>query len=173
MTRSERREPAVLSALAGWQPRNWAVALASALLAATLVAVPTDLVDTPLFSREIPPTWWSYPTLAVTALLAGLLVGTYVDVSAARASDRSEPTGRASRSGGLGGILTFFAVGCPVCNKLVLLALGASGALQYFEPIQPLLAVGSVALLGWALRQRLQNANACPSTPRAAEPEQR
>jgi hypothetical protein len=64
--------------------------------------------------------------------------------------------------GGAGGLLTFFAVGCPVCNKVVLLALGTSGALTYFEPVQPLLSVGAIALLGWALARRLTYQATCP-----------
>ena len=43
------------------------------------------------------------------------------------------------------------AVGCPVCNKLVLLALGASGAVSWFAPIQPFLAIASVVLMAVAM----------------------
>ena len=48
-------------------------------------------------------------------------------------------------------LLAFLAVGCPLCNKVVVLLLGASGALTYFEPIQPLWREQSV--------QRLHSAN--------------
>ncbi|MFP5368480.1 MAG: hypothetical protein ACLGIS_16910, partial [Actinomycetes bacterium] len=61
-----------------------------------------------------------------------------------------------------GAIVSFFAVGCPVCNKLVLLALGTSGAMQYFEPIQPLLAALSIALLLWAFVKRATSEDRCP-----------
>ncbi len=135
---------------------------AAALGCVVLIGVPIDLIETPLFSRAVPPNWWSYPVLAVSALLAGLLVATYVN----------GPTGPGPRHddrwGSFGGALTFFAVGCPVCNKVVLLALGASGALRYFGPLQPLLALGSVALLAWALHQRLRNTNSCPLPPQPA-----
>jgi len=67
-----------------------------------------------------------------------------------------------TRRGGIAGLLSFFAVGCPVCNKLVIVALGTTGALQWFEPVQPVLAVASIVLLGWALRSRLRSASACP-----------
>ncbi|GGC67284.1 hypothetical protein [Hoyosella rhizosphaerae] len=43
-----------------------------------------------------------------------------------------------------------FAVGCPVCNKLILLAIGTSGALSVWAPIQPILAVVAVLALGIA-----------------------
>ena len=58
-------------------------------------------------------------------------------------------------------MLTLFAVGCPVCNKVVLLALGSSGALAWFEPIQPLLQLAAIGLLVWALLTRLNKAAVC------------
>ena len=69
---------------------------------------------------------------------------------------------RTARRGGLGGLLSFFAVGCPVCNKIVLLAVGTVGARRWFEPIQPYLAVLSIVLLVVALRARLRGLVACP-----------
>jgi hypothetical protein len=47
-------------------------------------------------------------------------------------------------------------VGCPVCNKLVVLLLGAGGALSYFAPLQPVLGMVSLALLAYALCTRLR-----------------
>jgi hypothetical protein len=48
-----------------------------------------------------------------------------------------------------------------VCNKLVLIALGASGAMTWFAPVQPFLAVASVVLMAAALRIRLKNQVSC------------
>lgn len=142
-----------------WPARRWWVAAASAVVFAVLLAVPTDLIDTPLFWREIPPTWWAWPSVVVSATLAGLLTATYVapiDDGVADAADA------APRRGGIGGgLLTFFAVGCPVCNKLVLLALGTSGALTWFEPLQPVLQIAAIGLLGWALQKRLRGERMC------------
>jgi hypothetical protein len=142
-----------------WAPRRWLVAGAVAVAYVGVVGVPTDLIDTPLFWREIPPTWWSWPSLLLTALLVGLLASTYVAVPHGLAT-RDED--RPRRGGTAGAALTFFAVGCPVCNKLVLLALGSSGAMTYFEPAQPFLQAAAIALLGWALRARLRGERACP-----------
>jgi len=55
-----------------------------------------------------------------------------------------------------------FAVGCPVCNKLVVLALGAGGALTYFAPVQPVMALLTLGLLLYALRARLAGEKSCP-----------
>ncbi len=127
--------------------------MAASLVAALVVGLPTDVIPNPVFGRPVPVTWWSPVVLAVSAVLSGMLVATYV----------RQPSGvdRPARAGGLGGALAFFAVGCPVCNKLVVVALGASGALRWFEPIQPFLAGASIALLAVALRARLRGELAC------------
>lgn len=143
-------------ALRRWPARRWIAAAGLGSATALLVAVPTDLIDTPLFSREIPPTAWAWPVLLLTAALSGLLGATYLARTATPARQRNGPVGAA------GALLSFFAVGCPVCNKLVLLALGTSGALQYFTPVQPYLAAGSVVLLSWALWRRLSTEDRCP-----------
>jgi protein-disulfide isomerase len=98
-------------------------------------------------------------------VLAGLLTATYVATPAPTGTGMEAPT----RRGLVGGIFTFFAVGCPVCNKLVLLALGTSGAMTWFEPVQPVLQLLAMALLVWALRARLRGENSCavPSAGRA------
>lgn len=159
MTRSNTLIPA----LAQWPARRWLAAAAAAAVTYLVVAVPTDLIDTPVFSREVPPTWWSFPVLGVTAVLTGLLLATYVarEPAAAAGSSGEEPDTK-GRFGAAGTIVSFFAVGCPVCNKLVLLALGTSGAMQYFEPIQPVLAALSIALLVWAFVKRATSEDRCP-----------
>lgn len=144
-----------VAVLRTWAARQWLSAVGSAVAFGLLVAIPTDLIDTAVFSREIPPTWWSWPALTLSAALTGLLVGTYVNPVQPNDHD-------ARRGGWIGGLLTFFAVGCPVCNKIVLVLLGTSGALTWFEPVQPVLQLAAVVLLGWALRARLRGAGACP-----------
>jgi len=66
-----------------------------------------------------------------------------------------------------GGLLSVFAIGCPVCNKLVVLAIGASGALRWFAPVQQILATVSLGMLGAALWTRLGTEVACPTVPSA------
>lgn len=66
-----------------------------------------------------------------------------------------------SRKTFAGGMLSLFAVGCPIWNKLVVMAMGVSGALTWFAPPPPLLAVGSLGLLAYALWARRRTALAC------------
>ncbi|WP_217251222.1 hypothetical protein [Streptomyces sp. AC602_WCS936] len=148
------------AALVSWRPAQWAAAGAGAVLTAVVVGVPTAVVPSPFFSRTVPVQWWNYPVLAATAVLAGLVLATFVRPPGALATPRTDGPG--SRLGPLGGVLSFLAVGCPVCNKVVLLLLGSSGALTYWAPLQPVVAVASLALLAEAALRRLSTAEACP-----------
>lgn len=69
---------AASAVLLAWPARRWVVALAATAVLVLVVAVPTDLVDTPVFGREIPPTWWAWLALLASSLLGGLLTATYV-----------------------------------------------------------------------------------------------
>jgi len=121
-------------------PRLWVKALALSVLVGVAMAVPTRLVPNELFTRMTPTRPQDYVFLVVSSLLLGLNLAIFpLGAIAARAS-----------TGGLG---TVFAVGCPVCNKLVVALIGVSGALTYFAPLQPILAAGSILLLVLTLRR--------------------
>ncbi|MEU5976914.1 hypothetical protein [Streptomyces sp. NPDC047315] len=145
-----------LMGLGAWRPRQWAVAVVVAVLAAAVIGVPTGVVPSSLYTRMTPVVWWNYPVWAGSSILMGLLVATY----AGGPTPRTAPRPRGARAIAAG-VLSVFAVGCPVCNKLVVLALGMSGAMTYWAPAQPVLAVISLALLAHALVRRLRTANAC------------
>ena len=149
-----------------WPLRRWGVAGLTAVATVLLIGIPTALIPTPVFGRAVPPTAWAWPVLVVTAVLSGLITATYV-VAPVRAETTS------SRRGAVGGFLSYLAVGCPVCNKIALLALGASGAIRWFAPVQPFLAVAGIGLLGYALRRRLQGERSCPVSPAARVPDAR
>lgn len=145
----------LLHDLKGWPARRWWFAAGTSITTFLFIALPTDLIDTPMFGRDVPPTPWSRTALAISSVLAGLVAATYV------ATPDSAPRAREGRLGAAGGMVTFFAVGCPVCNKLVLLALGYSGAIKFFGPLQPYLAVGAIVLLGWAFVGRVRREKSC------------
>lgn len=134
--------------LRGWV---WWRSAAVGLATAALVGVPTDVIDTPLFTRMTPVRGWEYPLLVATTLLAAIWAGLPGRVG-----------GVAGVSGS--GVLGTLAAGCPVCNKLVVALLGVSGAFGIWAPIQPLLAIVSVLALGAAvvLRWRRAAPDSCP-----------
>ncbi len=154
------RPPSVrlaLESMRAWTARRWAVAIVVSAVAALLMGVPTGIVRTSLYTRMTPVTWWDYPVWAISALLVGLTAATYLRGAATGGAvpDRSRRALGAS-------VLSTFAIGCPICNKLVVGLIGASGALSYWAPLQPVLGVLSITLLATGLYVRLRGAVACP-----------
>lgn len=125
-------------------------ALAGGVVAALAIGIPTDVVANPWFTRMTPVRTLDVVLLVVTSVLLGLLASTFV----------ARPSGEAGRAAG-GGLLTALAVGCPVCNKLVVALLGVTGATTWFAPAQPILGVAGAGLAAWALALRLRPAAAC------------
>lgn len=120
---------------------------AGTLVYLLVIGLVTAIIPNPLFERMTPVTPSNVVFWVLPALLAGPLMASYL--AGSRTCDTSNPSLA-------GGVLSFLAVGCPLCNKVVVLLLGASGALTYFEPLQPLLGVASVLLLGYAVWLRLR-----------------
>lgn len=137
----------------GW--RYVAVAPLAAGLAALALAVPAAIIDNPLFTRMTPVEPEQYVFWVATSLLGGALVATYL-LPELRQGIATVGVGS--------GLLGLFAVGCPICNKLVVSLIGVSGALNYFAPVQPLIGLAAVGLSAWALGIRL-HALADPSCP--------
>lgn len=152
----------MVAALSRWSARRWVAATLGAIGSGLLIALVTAMIDNPVFGRAVPTTWWAWPVLAISSVLSGLLLASYVRDPGVTVDEH------VTRSGGVGGLLTVFAVGCPVCNKLVLLALGSAGAMQWFAPVQPFLGIAALALLAWGLRTRLRGEVACPVTAAVA-----
>lgn len=147
--------PNCFTALLLWSPKRWFTAISTALVTGIIIALPSAIIENPIFGREVAVTPWSIPVLVITSILSGLILATYVR------NDESVDEERSIKIGGAGAFLSFLAVGCPVCNKIALIALGYSGALQYFAPVQPYLAFAGLVLLGYALRKRLNGELMC------------
>lgn len=125
--------------------RRFAVtALAATVVAALVIAIPTVLVPNSLFVRMVEAGWWTYAVWLAAAPLLGISIALH--------RRRPCPVGRTAA----GSLATVLAVGCPSCNALVVGALGASGALTYFAPVQPLFGVAGLVLLLAALRAQLR-----------------
>ena len=132
-----------------------------AAVAAVVIAIPSDLIDTPIFGRPVAARWIDYVILAVTSALIGLIFAIRPE-----RSDSAELVAATERQGTRtlwGGFVSFLAVGCPVCNQAVVALVGVSGALSWWAPVQPF-----VGLLAVALAASTPCANA--STPTASPP---
>lgn len=167
-------------ALRTWNTRQWRFAALASLAFGLLIGIVTVLIPNPWFARDIAPVWWNYPVWVATSILTGMLLTTYLRPAAAsqdeapadQQADMDRVEKRSSAMGIAGGALAWFAVGCPVCNKIALLALGYSGAITWFAPVQPFLALAAMLFTGVALLWRLRGQVACPMpAQQARQPE--
>lgn len=147
----------MISALRLWPLRAWTIALVSFVATLVVSGIPTGIVPSTLYHRMTPVLWWNYPIWIVSALLLGLLAGSYF-------SGMPLPPKDPGRHGVWGEFISFIAIGCPICNKIVVALLGVSGALSYFAPLQPILGIMGVALLVWTVWLRLRNQTTCTSS---------
>lgn len=131
---------------------TWLRAGAFGALTALAIAIPSRLVPNTFFSRMTPTRPLDYVFLLASSALLGLIL--------ALRSAGAGAVGTGATAGGLG---TFLAVGCPVCNKLVVALLGTGGALSFFAPLQPFIGLAAMGVLGLGLRRQLTalGASAC------------
>jgi hypothetical protein len=134
-------------------------ALLAGISTALVIGIPTVLIPNPWFARMEPVRPQDYLFLAITVVLTATLAASYALPAACPLQEGKLAAG---------GFLSFIAVGCPVCNKVVVLALGASGAMSYFAPVQPFIALVSTALLGYAILLRYRAIRAARLTPAPA-----
>lgn len=142
--------------LAELPPKTWLRAIPIAAIAAVVIAIPSDLIDNPVFGRPIASKSIDYVLLAITAGLIGVILAIRPEPSALTERQETRTI--------VGGFVSFLAVGCPVCNQLVVALVGTSGALGWWAPVQPIVGLVAIALLLYTLRMRLRTyrLTACP-----------
>ena len=144
---------------------TWPRAVVFAGIAAVLIAVPADLIDTPIFGRPVEVRWIDYVILAVTSALIGLIFAIRPQPAEPAMSEELAVTvDRQGTRTVWGGFVSFLAVGCPVCNQAVVALVGVSGAMSWWAPVQPVIGLLAVGLLLYTLRKRLNTykLSACP-----------
>ena len=98
----------------------------------------TALWENPLFIRMVPAGTAEISLLAAQSILLGLYF--------------SIPRGScATRQAGVGSVLTFLGIACPVCNKILLFVFGSELLLIYFEPFRVYVALAGFLLTGLAV----------------------
>lgn len=129
-----------------WKALASSAAMGLAVL--LLVGIPSGVIPNPFFVRPLEARPTDFIFLGVITALAVALGATY------GVPKRCSPQDSKALGSGL---LLFIGIGCPVCNKVVLALAGASGALTYFEPIQPLFSLAAIAVMGVALALRVRD----------------
>lgn len=124
-----------------FSPKAWIITTLAAAIGLLVVGLPTAIYENPFFVRMTPVRAQDYVIWVVSSVFIGWIVGSYF------AGESKTGEGKILS----GGVLSVLAVGCPICNKPVVMLLGTSGALTFFAPIQLYIGVASVFLLGWTL----------------------
>jgi hypothetical protein len=146
---TELSEPRIAATV----PVPWArfalLSAGSSAAYALVVGAVTAIIPSPWTDRILPVNAWNLASLILPALLFGPLAAGYL-----------VPWPTACRVGGRAGLgagLSWFAASCPACNKIVILAVGMSGATGFVRTAQPVIGLISVLLLGFALRTRVKS----------------
>jgi hypothetical protein len=149
-------------------------ALAWTIASGLAFGLVTAIIPNPVFGRSVAPEPFAIWTWILSAPLMGLVMATYtspapsspirlvtLEPAVAATAER-----RSTTLGSVAGIGAFLAIGCPVCNKVALVLLGASGAMSVYAPIQPFIGAASLLLLAatvaWRLRLRARG-GVCPA----------
>ena len=133
-----------------------AVAIGYAAGTFLLLGTVAALWKNPLFIRMMPPTGFEIALL----LAQSVLVGAYLATPAPACS---------SRAAGVGNVLSFLGIACPICNKLLVLTLGPALLMQYFEPIRLYVGLIGVGLIAFALWRKAGWIRSRPATTTDAD----
>lgn len=155
--------------LLGWSAVWTLVSLAA-------FGVTAAIIPNPIFGRGTPPEAFAIAVWLASAPLMGVVMATYFAPALATGPVPLKPSVRRDGTtlGTLGGFAAFLAIGCPTCNKIALVLLGAGGATSIFGPIQPVIGAVSLALLAgtlvWRLRLRARGGTCAVPRSRAVQP---
>ena len=137
-----RRNIETLAAgLSMFTPKAWFMTTLAATIGLAAIGLTTAIFENWFFVRMTPVRAQDYVIWILSSVLIGLIVGTYFVANSTSGDGKIVS----------GGVLSVLAVGCPTCNKLVVLLLGTTGALTFFAPLQLYIGIASVLLLGWTL----------------------
>ncbi|MEO8898087.1 MAG: hypothetical protein ABI473_05255 [Candidatus Dormibacter sp.] len=153
--------PGTFVQLRWWSGRQRALAASVAVVTFVLIGEVGQTLPNTAHGRVYPVEWWNYLTLVMSAVLLGLIAGTFV----VRAGRRIA----AGAGGGAVGTIAAIAMACPVCSPLAIPLLGTGGALTFLTPHRALISLASVLLLAVTLLLRLRASTRCavvaPASP--------
>jgi len=140
--------------------KAWGITSLTAAIGLFVIGLPTAIYENPFFVRMTPVRAQDYVIWIISSVLVGLIVGSHFVASSTSGDGKIIS----------GGVLSVLAVGCPTCNKLVVLLLGTTGALTFFAPLQLYIGIASVLLLGWTLLLRAKAlTDTCSVSPVTAQ----
>lgn len=129
-------------------PRMIAYGLGAGIATFLVLAITTTIIPNPIFPREEAVRMVDYIILGGVTILAAALGATYAIPKTCSLQRNTLFSG---------GILSFLAIGCPVCNVAVVALIGTGGALAWFAPVQPILGLAAIGMLLFALVMQIRD----------------
>lgn len=129
-------------------PRMIAYGLGAGIATFLVLAITTTIIPNPIFPREEAVRMVDYIILGGVTILAAALGATYAIPKTCSLQRNTLFSG---------GILSFLAIGCPVCNVAVVALIGTGGALAWFAPLQPILGLAAIGMLLFALVMQIRD----------------
>ncbi len=120
------------------EPKKVFAGLITAVLVFATVGTVTAVWDNPFFIRMTPGGGFELTLLFLLSTLSGV----YVAIRDPACS---------VKKAGVGGVLGFIGIACPVCNKILLILFGGELLMAYFEPVRVYVAALGVLIVGWAV----------------------
>ena len=118
-----------------------------------LLGAVTALIPNPIFTRMVQITTWDYLFL----ILLPILLSTFIFLKLENKSkdQKNEYTAFGAA------FVSIFALGCPICNALLISIFSATALLAYFDPYRPVLGLISSVLLIVAIAFEYKNCSVC------------
>ncbi len=131
----QKRKPILLGVLSG-------------LIFFLFFGIVTSIIPNHWFTRMIPIKMLDWVFLVISSLLIGAYIAVHLY--------KKKKSSSCSITATAGGVGSFFAFACPICNQLLVILFGATALLTYFEPYRPVLGFVSNGLLAGALYWRIK-----------------
>jgi hypothetical protein len=119
-------------------PKRIATGAVVAVATFGILGTVSALWQNPIFIRMTPVGGFEITFLALLSFLSGV----YVIIRRSLCSNNKV---------GVGGLLGFLGIACPICNKILVMAFGSQALLTYYEPIRIYVAAIGVVVTGWAV----------------------
>ncbi len=124
------------------------IGLGAGLIFFFVSGIVTVLLPNSFFTRMTPINILDYIFLGSSSILLGAYVGVHYY--------KKKNVKQCNAVATTGGVGSFLAFACPICNKLLVLLFGATALMTYLEPYRPVLGFVSTGLLGGALYWRIK-----------------
>lgn len=130
--------------------RPW-TGLAWGLITFASVGTITAVWSNPWFTRMTSVAVWEFPAVLLLAILTGVFFAVRFTACGARRA-------------GIGGVLSFIGIACPVCNKILMLVFGGPLLLAFFDPVRPYIALAGLILLAVGIYRNIAARRAALAT---------